>query len=117
MSFPCRVENGPHFETRTRPELDITSRNLARARHLFFEAQFKPESQIYRVRQDKRNCGVSKNVVHWCNCKYTALSHLDQNTGLNQGFSNYGSRPHLGSQNVILGREKVGLRMQIHRFL
>ena len=29
-----------------------------------FEARFKPESQFYRVSQDKRNCAVSKNVAY-----------------------------------------------------
>jgi len=27
------------------------------------EARFTPESQIYRLSQNMRNCGVSKNVV------------------------------------------------------
>jgi len=43
-----------------------------------------PESQILRVSQDKRNCGVSKNVVYGFNYKCTVLSPLDQNIGLNK---------------------------------
>jgi len=40
-----------------------------------FEARFTPESKIYRVRRDMRNCRVSKNVQYGCSCRYTALSY------------------------------------------
>ena len=43
-----------------------------------FEARFRPESQIHRVSQDMRNCGVSKNVVYGYSCRYTVLSHPKQ---------------------------------------
>jgi len=67
----------PHFEARTRPEPEPGPRPT-----FIFEARFKPESQIYRVSQDKRNCGVSKNVVYGYSCK--VLAHLDQNIDFNK---------------------------------
>ena len=51
-----------------------------------FEAQLL-ESQIYRGSWDMRNCGVTKNVVCRCSCRYTLYhtensNHLDQNIGI-----------------------------------
>jgi len=36
---------------------------------------------------------------------------------LKQSFSNCGPWPHLGSRNVILGRENIGLTNQTYKFL
>jgi len=55
--FSSSVINGPHFEGRTRPEPGPRPTFV-------FEARYRPENQIYRVSQDKRNCRVSKNVVY-----------------------------------------------------
>ena len=49
---------------RTRPEPGI-----------YFWSPIQPASQIYWVSQDMRNCGISKNVVCGCRCRYTILSH------------------------------------------
>jgi len=49
-----------------------------------FEARFRPESRIYRVSQDMRNCGVSINVVYGYSCKCTVLSHLNQTNCLSK---------------------------------
>jgi len=67
------------------PEPEITRRNPAQAPHLFW----KPKSQIYRVSQDMRNCGLSQNVVCGYRCSYTVhhtqkSNHLDQNINLNK---------------------------------
>jgi len=75
-----RVANGPHFEARAR----IHKPEPGPSQKFIFEARFRPESQIYRVSQDKRNCVASKNVVYGFSCKCTALSHLDQDVGLNK---------------------------------
>jgi len=52
-----------------------------------FEARFRPESQIYQGSHDMRNCGVTKNVVCKCSCRYPVYhtensNHLDQNIGI-----------------------------------
>jgi len=46
-----------HFEARVRADPEIASPIPTRARHIF-EARFSPESQIYRMSQDMRKCGV-----------------------------------------------------------
>jgi len=35
-----------------------------------FEAQFRPESQIYRLSWSMCHCGVTKNVVCLCSCRF-----------------------------------------------
>ena len=75
-----RVVNGHHFEARARYHKPDPGPSPA----FIFEARFWPESQIYRVSQDKPNCEVPSNVVYWYSCKCTALSHLDQNIGKHQ---------------------------------
>ena len=77
-TYQHSVVKGPHFEAWTRPEPKITSPTF------IFEARFRPESQIYRGSSDMRNCGVTKNVVCRCSCRYTLYhtqnnNHLDQN--------------------------------------
>jgi len=52
-----RVVNGPPFEARTRPEPEITSPKPT----FVLDARFGPESQIYGVSQDVRNCGIWLN--------------------------------------------------------
>ena len=42
---------------------------------LIFEAQFSPESQIYRVSWGMCNYGVTKNVVYGHSCRFKVLSH------------------------------------------
>jgi len=52
-----RITRNPGLYTglNLKPEREITSPNLT----FMFKAQFRPESQIYRVSQDVRNCGAS----------------------------------------------------------
>ena len=94
------------------------SPNSARARYhkpepfpsprFIFEARFRPEGQICRVSQDKRNCGASWNVVYWYSCKSTALSHLDQNIGLTQGFPTFfAARTPLSGQSILSTPQKI----------
>jgi len=40
-----------------------------------FEARFTPESRMYRVSRDMRNCRVSKNVQYGRSCRCTVLSY------------------------------------------
>jgi len=44
IGIPVRVVNGPHFETRTRPEPEITSPNAAR--HLFLKPDLGPKANF-----------------------------------------------------------------------
>jgi len=74
-----KVVNGPCCEARTRSEPEPGPSPT-----FIFEARFRTESQIYRVSQDKHNCGVSKNVVYVYSCKCTPLSHRNQHNGLNK---------------------------------
>jgi len=68
-----RAVNGPHLKPEPGPSTTFIC-----------EAQFRPERQFYRESQDKRNCGVSKNLVYGYTCKCTVLLHLDQNIGFNK---------------------------------
>ena len=69
--------------------------NTARARNnkpetgptFILETRLRPESQIYRGCYDMRNCGVTKNFVCRCSCRYTVYhtensNHLEQNIGI-----------------------------------
>jgi len=81
-TYPHRVVKGTHFEAWTPPDPEPGSSPT-----YSFEARFRLENQIYQGSQDMRNCGVTKNVVCRCSCRYTVYhtensSHLDQNIGL-----------------------------------
>jgi len=55
-----------------------------------FEARFRPVNHIYRVRQDMRNCALSKTVMYVGVAAGTRLyhirnsNHFDQNICLNK---------------------------------
>ena len=59
--YPHRIVKEPHSETWTRPEPEP-----GLGPTFIFEAQFRPESQIYQGGWDMRNGGVTKNV-----CRYS----------------------------------------------
>jgi len=69
------------------------------------------------------NQRVSINVTHTTSTLPRQISTTKIPTmhstmiGLDQGFSNYGSRPHLGSWNVILGPQKNWLTKSDYKFL
>ena len=61
-TYPHGVVKKTHSEAWTRPE-------PGSGPTFIFEAQFKPESQIYQGSWDMRNGGVTKNVVCRCTCR------------------------------------------------
>jgi len=95
--FNFRLLAPAYKPTQSCKRASFWSLNPARARNhkpkpgsrptFIFEAQFRPESQIYQGSYDMRNCRVTKNVVCRCSCRYTLYhtqdnNHLDQNIGI-----------------------------------
>ena len=82
------VVNRPYFEARTRPEPEITSPNLAWARHLFLKSDLVPKAKSTKWLKTCASAGYQKTsctgiaagtrFYHTLNSK-----HLNQNIGLN----------------------------------
>ena len=141
-SFVCWPENGPkHFDTEARPEKARLATLLRiwfylivyLANRLFILVQCKDTTQVYNTifmnnflpdyTKNAYNQRVSINVTHTTSTLPRQISTTKIPTmhstmiGLDQGFSNYGSRPHLGSWNVILGPQKNWLTKSDYKFL